>query len=91
MAPPTDVTRNEVIPMLTAPLVNAGFAPDQAVAAAGAVASFVLGWVIYEQSAEASRFVASMVNLGSAFEFGLDAFIGGLQERLLADAGIGDW
>ena len=88
MAPPTDVTRNEVIPMLTAPLVKAGFEPDQAVAAAGAVASFVLGWVIYEQSAETSRYVASMVNLASAYEFGLEAFIGGLQKQLLAKANI---
>lgn len=90
MAPPTDVTRNEVVPMLTAPLVQAGFAPDDAVAAAGAVASFILGWVIYEQSAEASSYVASMVDLASAFEFGLSAFIGGLQEQLLSNTNTGD-
>ncbi len=89
MAPPTEITRNEVVPMLTAPLVKAGFAPEDAVAAAGAVASFILGWVIYEQSAEASSYVASMVELGSAFEFGLEAFIGGLQQRLLANANNG--
>lgn len=89
MAPPTEVTRNEVIPMLTAPLVKAGFAPDDAVAAAGAVASFILGWVIYEQSTEVSSYIASMVDLASAFEFGINAFIGGLQERLLANANNG--
>jgi TetR/AcrR family tetracycline transcriptional repressor len=86
MAPPTEITRDEVIPMLTAPLIKAGFASADAVAAAGAVASFILGWVLYEQSAEANRYVASMVNLASAFEFGLDAFIGGLQNQLLANA-----
>ena len=89
MAPPTEVTRNEVVPMLTAPLVKAGFASENAVAAAGAVASFILGWVIYEQSAEASSYVASMVDLASAFEFGLDAFIDGLQQQLLANANNG--
>lgn len=90
MAPPTEVTRSEVIPMLTAPLETAGFSPDAAVAAAGAIASFILGWVIYEQSTEASSYIASMVDLPSAFEFGLGAFIAGLQERLLADANTGD-
>lgn len=90
MAPPTEVIRNEVMPMLTAPLVTAGFAPDEAVAAAGAVASFILGWVIYEQSAEASSYIASMVDLASAFAFGLDAFIGGLEQRLLANPNIGE-
>jgi TetR/AcrR family tetracycline transcriptional repressor len=88
MAPPTEVTRNEVIPMLTAPLVKAGFAPGDAVAAAGAVASFILGWVIYEQSAEASSYVASMVDLASAFEFGLNAFIGGLNAQLQTGTNI---
>lgn len=90
MAPPTEVIRNEVMPMLTAPLVNAGFAPGDAIAAAGAIASFILGWVIYEQSAEASSYIASMVDLASAFDFGLEAFIGGLQTRLLASASSGD-
>lgn len=89
MAPPTEITRNEVVPMLTGPLVKAGFAPEDAVAAAGAVASFILGWVIYEQSAEASSYVASMVDLAAAFEFGLNAFIGGLQAQLLTDSNIG--
>lgn len=89
MAPPTEVTRNEVVPMLTAPLVKAGFVSEDAVAAAGAVASFILGWVIYEQSAEASSYVASMVDLASAFEFGLEAFIDGLQQQLLPNANNG--
>lgn len=82
MAPPTEVIRNEVIPMLTAPLEKAGFSPDDAVAAAGAIASFILGWVIYEQSTEASSYIASMVDLAAAFEFGLKAFIGGLQQLI---------
>ncbi len=35
VAPPTDITRNQVMPTLTAPLVAAGFASEDAVAAAG--------------------------------------------------------
>lgn len=86
MTPPTEVTRNEVMPMLTGPLVDAGFTTANAVAAAGAVASFILGWVIYEQNEEANSYVASLVDLSSAFEFGLEAFIAGLEKRLSASA-----
>ncbi len=61
--------------MLMAPLVAAGFASEDAVAASGTFASFLLGWVIYEQSAEASNYIASMVDLTTAFEFGLTALV----------------
>jgi TetR/AcrR family transcriptional regulator, tetracycline repressor protein len=84
IAPPTEVTRNQVMPMLMAPLVKAGFAPEDAVAAAGTIASFLLGWIIYEQSSEASTYVASMVDLATAFEFGLTAVIDGLHQSLVA-------
>jgi TetR/AcrR family tetracycline transcriptional repressor len=87
MAPPTEVTRNQVMPMLIAPLVEAGFSPEEAVAAAGTFASFILGWVIYEQSAETSRYIESMVDLVTAFEFGLAALITGLRVHLRGDAG----
>jgi TetR/AcrR family transcriptional regulator, tetracycline repressor protein len=84
VAPPTEVTRNEVMPMLMTPLIEAGFAPEDAVAASGTFASFILGWVIYEQSAEANSYIASVVDLATAFEFGLTALIDGLNQRLLA-------
>jgi TetR/AcrR family transcriptional regulator, tetracycline repressor protein len=84
IAPPTEVTRNQVMPMLMAPLIEAGFIPEDAVAAAGTVASFLLGWIIYEQSSEASTYVASMVDLATAFEFGLTAVIDGLHQSLVA-------
>jgi TetR/AcrR family transcriptional regulator, tetracycline repressor protein len=83
VAPPTEVTRNQVMPMLMAPLVKAGFTPENAVAAAGTFASFILGWVIYEQSAEANSYIASMVDLATGFEFGLTALITGLSQQLL--------
>jgi TetR/AcrR family transcriptional regulator, tetracycline repressor protein len=84
IAPPTELTRNQVMPMLMAPLVEAGFGTEDAVAAAGTFASFLLGWVIYEQSAEASSYIASLVDLTTAFEFGLKTLIDGLRQRLVA-------
>ena len=50
-------------------------------AAAGALASFILGWVIYEQRAETRDFASSMVDLDAAFDYGLGAFIDGLIAR----------
>jgi TetR/AcrR family tetracycline transcriptional repressor len=82
VAPPSDVIRNQIMPMLVAPLIAAGAPAEDAVAAAGTFASFILGWVIYEQSAEASSYIASMVDMATAFEFGLAALIEGLAQRL---------
>ena len=82
VAPPSDVIRNQIMPMLVAPLIAAGASTEDAVAAAGTFASFILGWVIYEQSAEASSYIASMVDMTTAFEFGLAALIEGLAQRL---------
>jgi TetR/AcrR family transcriptional regulator, tetracycline repressor protein len=87
MAPPTDVIRNQIMPMLVAPLVEAGFPTEEAIAASGTFASFILGWVIYEQSAETNRYIGSMVNLVTAFEFGLVSLIAGLRQRLRDDVG----
>ncbi len=81
-APPTEITRNQVMPMLMVPLIAAGFPPKDAVAAAGAFASFVLGWVLYEQSEETSGYIKSLVDPVYAFEFGLGALIAGMQQRL---------
>jgi TetR/AcrR family tetracycline transcriptional repressor len=82
VAPPSEVIRNQVMPMLVAPLVAAGATTEDAVAAAGTFASFILGWVIYEQSAEARSYIASMVDTSTAFEYGLAALIDGLNQRL---------
>ena len=82
VAPPSEIIRNQIMPMLVEPLIAAGASTEDAVAAAGTFASFILGWVIYEQSAEASSYIASMVDMTTAFEFGLAALIEGLVQRL---------
>lgn len=46
--------------------------------------SFILAWVIYEQSAESSNYIASMVDLDAAFEFGLTVLVSGLHQQLAA-------
>ncbi len=78
---PTPRTRTELVPQMIEPMLRAGFRPEDAAAAAGALASFILGWVIYEQRAETRDFASSMVDLDAAFDYGLGAFIDGLIAR----------
>lgn len=75
---PSEQMRTEVLPRIIAPLLEAGFDRERALAAAGTLASFVLGWVVYEQREETRNFVTSLVRIDAAFEFGLDLFIAGL-------------
>lgn len=86
--PPTERMRNVVIPALMAPLLRAGFSRTEAFAAAGTLASFILGWVIYEQSEETAQFISSVVNRDQAFEFGLSTIITGLKVKAPQQARI---
>jgi TetR/AcrR family tetracycline transcriptional repressor len=80
-APPSEYLRTELMPQALAPMLAAGLPRAEAAAAVGALASFVLGSIIYEQSDFASKFARSFVGLEETFERGLDCFVSGLIER----------
>jgi hypothetical protein len=80
-APPTDHMRTEIMPGALAPMLRAGVPQAAAAAAIGALASFVLGSIIYEQSESARKFALSFSAPEQAFEKGLDFFISGLKQR----------
>ena len=80
-APPTDYLRTHLVPQALVPMLDAGLPRDEAAAAVGALASFVLGSIIYEQSDFARTFALSFVSLEETFARGLDSFIAGLQAR----------
>ena len=80
-APPTEYLRTQLMPQALAPMLAAGLPREEAAAAVGALASFVLGSIIYEQSGFASQFARSFVGLQETFERGLDCFIFGLKAR----------
>ena len=80
-APPTEYLRTRLVPQALVPMLEAGLPREEAAAAIGALASFVLGSVIYEQSDFARKFAESFVGLEETFERGLDCFITGLTER----------
>jgi TetR/AcrR family tetracycline transcriptional repressor len=79
---PTERLRNEIFPQAMAPLVAAGFSPTQAAAAIGGLAGLVLGTVIYEQSPDTREFLLSFHDPEQAFEFVLDAYVGGLRPKV---------
>jgi len=83
MAPPTDLIREELFPRLFQPLVAAGMTAEQASAAAGGLASLVLGWVIYEQRPDTHAMMETFHDPEEAFELVLASFVAGLEQTAL--------
>lgn len=81
IAPPTEYLRTQLMPQAMAPMLDAGLSREEAVAAVGSLASFVLGSIIYEQNESTRKFALSFIALEESFERGLDCFIRGLKER----------
>jgi TetR/AcrR family transcriptional regulator, tetracycline repressor protein len=80
-APPNDHMRTEIMPEALAPMLRAGVSEATATAAIGALAGFVLGSIIYEQSESARKFAQSFSPPEKTFERGLDFFIEGVRSR----------
>ena len=80
-APPTDHMRKEIMPEALAPMLHAGVSRTAATAAIGALAGFVLGSIVYEQSESARKFAQSFSPPEKTFERGLDYFIAGMRSR----------
>jgi TetR/AcrR family tetracycline transcriptional repressor len=80
-APPNEHMRTEIMPRALAPLLTAGVPQEAATAAIGALAGFVLGSIIYEQSDPARKFAQSFSPPEQTFERGLDYFIAGVRAR----------
>lgn len=79
IAAPTERLQNEIFPRFISPLLPAGISEKQANAAGGALASFLLGWIIYEQHEESRAFMSAANDPDEAFEFGLEALISGVE------------
>lgn len=80
LAPPSEQLRTQVFDRMVAPLIDGGISPTVAGAAAGGMASFVLGWVIYEQRSETRAFMETYHDPDIAFELLLEAFVNGIAE-----------
>jgi TetR/AcrR family tetracycline transcriptional repressor len=80
-ASPTPRLRDEVFPQVMEPLLDAGIAPREASAAAGALAGLVLGWVLYEQRPETREFVLAFHDPDEAFDYAIDALVCGVEAK----------
>lgn len=83
IAPPSDRIRTELFPSLFQPLLDVGMTEQRASAAAGGLASLVLGWVIYEQRPETHEMMEAFHDPEEAFELVLTAFVSGLEAAAL--------
>lgn len=81
IAPPNERLRTDLFPRIMTPMLDAGIAHDLASAAAGGIAAFVLGWVLYEQRPETRAFVELFHRPERGFELALDFMIRGLETR----------
>lgn len=82
IAPPTERIRSDLFPRLFQPLVDGGMDLAMASAAAGGLASLVLGWVIYEQRPATHSMMEVYHDPDVAFDSALAAFVSGLAKRL---------
>lgn len=80
-APPTEQMQTDMFPRALEPMVRAGMQLSEAAAAVGAIAGFVLGHVIYEQSASTRAFMEAFSPPDHSFEHGLDFIIAGVREK----------
>lgn len=86
IARPTQKLQTELFPKMLAPLIAAGFSARQASSAIGALASMVLGWVLYEQRSETRQFVEAFHAPGEGFDFALDALVQGIARKIQVPA-----
>lgn len=80
-APPSEQMRAEIMPQVLAPMLRAGLPPVEAAASVGALAGFVLGSVIYEQSARTRELILEFIDPEVSFEIGLASMIDGLRRK----------
>jgi len=80
LAPPSKRLRSHVFERVLSPLLESSLPPEVASAAAGGMAAFLLGWVIYEQRAETREFVKAYHDPGTAFELLMKSFVNGIED-----------
>jgi TetR/AcrR family tetracycline transcriptional repressor len=85
IARPSMKLQKDLFPKLFQPLRDAGVPATQASSAAGALASLVIGWVLYEQRPETRQFVEAYHSSDDGFEFALEALIAGIDSKVASE------
>ena len=78
---PSTKMYSDLLPTLISPLVAAGVAAHDALAANGALGSLLLGSILYEQHEEHRKRLAGLLPVAEAFRYGVDAIIAGTLEK----------
>jgi TetR/AcrR family tetracycline transcriptional repressor len=75
---PTKTMREEVVPGFVDTLVRAGVSRETALAATGAIGSFILGYVINVQQESHREFASSIHSVEETFDFAIESFLAAL-------------
>lgn len=78
---PSELTRRELLPEMTEPLIRAGFSSEAASQSISFVASFVVGWTINEQNDVVRRVLESMMDMEETFAAGIETIVQGIAAR----------
>lgn len=84
IAVPSARIQSEIMPRMYQPFLAAGLDEEDALAAAGLMITFILGWVIYEQRTDATLFIESLISPNVAFAKGVQIFLEGVEQMTLA-------
>ncbi|MXO67066.1 TetR family transcriptional regulator [Altericroceibacterium endophyticum] len=84
---PTDTMRKDVVPQFSEVLMRAGLPRNKALAATGALGSFILGYVINLQHEGHLEFASSIHPVSETFDFAVDAFVEALARDMVVGGG----
>jgi len=81
MSAPTEALKQEIMPAVAKPLLDAGFTETDAFEMVSLIAAFTLGFVIYEQNDVIRNYMSSVIHVDGGFLHGVEAIISGIENK----------
>jgi TetR/AcrR family tetracycline transcriptional repressor len=78
---PTKAMKQEIMPAVTKPLMDAGFKQIDAYETVSLLAAFTLGFVIDEQNEVMRSYISTLVNMDRCYLHGVEALIAGVEKQ----------
>lgn len=87
---PTMEMKEQIMPAIAKPLVDAGFSQIDATEAVSLIANFTLGFAINEQNDMMRAYMSSVIPMERGFRHGIDALIAGIEAKYVHASGALD-
>jgi TetR/AcrR family transcriptional regulator, tetracycline repressor protein len=78
---PTKAMKQEIMPAVTKPLIDAGFAQIDAYETVSLLAAFTLGFVIDEQNEIMRSYISTLIDMDRCYLHGVEALIAGVEKK----------